>query len=190
MSNTAVETRLRTSGGELNFQQYFVRERWQCSVLDVHFCGASEAKPTPGVLDAIQHSEAVVLAPSNPITSIGPILGVAGIRGALRVTPAPVLAVSPIVAGDAVSGPAARLMLTRGLHPSASGVAEAYRDFLNALILDEQDAHEAETIEQLRIRAVTARTLMKTDADRIALARVVLGAAREGAVKSAGLGGS
>ncbi len=140
MSDAAVETRIRTPHAELNFQEYFVRERWQHAVLEVDFAGISEARPAPGVLDAIQTAETVVLAPSNPVTSIGPILAVAGIRDALRATSAPVLAVSPIIAGAAVSGPAAGLMRAYGLHPSAPGIAEAYRDFLNVLLIDEQDA--------------------------------------------------
>jgi len=188
MSNTAVETRVHTPHGELNFQEYFVRERFQCAVIEVDFCGISEAKPAPGVLDAIQTSEAVLLAPSNPVTSIGPILGVAGIRDALRTTSAPVVAVSPIIGGAAVSGPAADLMRAYSLHPSASGIAEAYRDFLNALVIDEKDAGESTRIERFGIRAVLAQTVMNTDQAKIELARAVVEAARHHAAKSAGIG--
>jgi LPPG:FO 2-phospho-L-lactate transferase len=179
MSDAPVETRVRTPHGELNFQEYFVRERWQCSVMEVNFSGISAAKPAPGVLEAIQKSETVVLAPSNPVTSIGPILGVPGIRDALRTTPAPVVGVSPIIAGRAVSGPAGDLMRAHDLHPSATGIAEAYRDFLDVLIIDQSDAGEAAKIEQFGIRAISARILMKTDEDKIELARAALDAARQ-----------
>ena len=119
-----------------------------------------------------------MLAPSNPVTSIGPILGVPGIRDALRTTPARVLAVSPMIAGRAVSGPAEDLMRAQDLQPSSVGIAEAYRDFLDTLLIDESDAPEASQIEQLGIRPVLAPTLMKTDGDKIDLARATLNAAR------------
>jgi LPPG:FO 2-phospho-L-lactate transferase len=183
MSNSAVETRVHTPQGELKFQEYFVRERWQCAATGVSFCGISDAKAAPGVLDAIQNSEAILLAPSNPVTSIGPILGVAGIREALQTTPAPVIAVSPIIAGAAVSGPAVALMRAHGLQPYARGIAEAYRDFLNVLLIDERDAAEISAIEQFGIRAVAARTLMNTDQDKIQLARIALQNARQHAAK-------
>jgi LPPG:FO 2-phospho-L-lactate transferase len=178
MSDDEIETRVLTPHGELNFQEYFVRERWQCAVLEVSFAGISQAKPAPGVLEAIRDSELVVVAPSNPVTSIGPILALTGIRDALRATSAPVVAVSPIIAGAAVSGPAGDLMRAHELHPSASGIAEAYRDFLDVLVMDEQDADEASKIEAFGVQAFPARTLMKTEADKISLARAVLEAAR------------
>src|SRR6516162_1768891 len=115
MTDAAVETRVMTPSGELSFQEYFVRERWQPEVTGVRFFGSETAHPAAGVLEAIRTADAVLIAPSNPVTSIGPILAVPGIREALRETPARVAAVSPIVAGAAVSGPAGMLMQSQGL---------------------------------------------------------------------------
>src|SRR5579884_591342 len=105
MTDARVETRVRTSAGELHFQEYFVRERHRPEPLAVRFAGVEKSQPAPGVLAAIAAAEAIVIAPSNPITSIGPILAVPGIRAALRRTTAPVAAISPIIDGAAVSGP-------------------------------------------------------------------------------------
>ncbi len=174
MSDERVETRVTTSGGELSFQEYFVRERYRVPVSAVHFAGAERARPAPGVVEAIQEAEAVVLAPSNPVTSIGPILAVPGIREALRLTPAPVLAISPIVGGAAVSGPAVELMRAQGLAPSMAGVAKAYSHFLDVLIADEQDAAAAADVEAMGVRVPCVPTVMKSDADKAALAQAVL----------------
>ena len=179
MSDDRVETRLQTPLGELSFEEYFVRERHQPPVSCVCFVGAEQARPAPGVLEAIARADAILLAPSNPITSIGPILAVPGIRDALRAAAAPVAAVSPIVAGAAVSGPAAALMESQGLPASASGVARAYVDFLDVLILDSRDAAEIEPIEALGIRAHTTNTIMAGLPERAALAEFALEAVRQ-----------
>ncbi len=179
MSDATVATRVRTPHGELSFEEYFVRDRYRSAVIEVHYVGAAEAKPAPGVVEAIQTAEAVLIAPSNPVTSIGPILAVAGIRDALRSTSAPVVAVSPIIAGAAVSGPAGDLMRAQGLHVSASGIAQAYRDFANVLVIDERDRGEVAAIERLGLRAYVTRALMKTDQDKAALAAAALKAAQE-----------
>jgi len=130
MSDARVETRVDTPIGELSFQEYFVQRWYQDPVKSVHFDGAAEAQPAPGVVDAILTASAVIVAPSNPITSIGPILAVPAIRQALRETRATIAAVSPIVANAAVSGPAGVLMNAQGLPVSIAGVAQAYQDFL------------------------------------------------------------
>jgi len=174
MSDERVETRVMTSGGELSFQEYFVRERYRPEVRRVRFLGAEQASPAPGVLEAITGAEAVVLAPSNPITSIGPILAVPGIRKALQETSAPVAAISPIVGGAAVSGPAGALMEAHGLPVSISGVAQAYADFLDLLIVDERDSQAAETLRRPDLQVHCANTIMKTADDKAALAAVVL----------------
>jgi LPPG:FO 2-phospho-L-lactate transferase len=114
MSNSHIETRIDTPAGGLSFQEYFVQRWYQDPVNSVHFAGAGGARPAPGVVDALLSASAVIVAPSNPVTSIGPILAVPGIRDALQQTQAPVLAVSPIIGGTAVSGPAGILML--GMH--------------------------------------------------------------------------
>ena len=174
MSDERVETRVTTPGGELSFQEYFVRERYQPEVRGVRFVGAEQASPAAGVLEAIRGAEAVVVAPSNPITSIGPILAVPGIRQVLQETPAPVAAISPIVGGTAVSGPAGTLMASQGLPVSIAGVAQAYRDFLDLLIVDERDAEAAEALRQSGLQVHCAKTIMKTADDKAALAATVL----------------
>jgi LPPG:FO 2-phospho-L-lactate transferase len=174
MTDDPVETRVQTPAGELSFQEYFVRERYRVAVEGVFFAGAEAARPAPGVLEAITQAECVMIAPSNPVTSIGPILAVPGIREALRETPARVAAVSPIVGGAAVSGPAGELMRTQGLAVSAEGVARAYSDFLDVLIVDERDAAEKAAVEKLGVELRTAHTIMKSDADKAGLAWAAL----------------
>lgn len=177
MSDDRVETRVETASGELSFQEYFVRERYQPRPLAVRFAGADAARPAPGVLEAIREADAVLIAPSNPVTSIGPILAVPGIREALRETEAPVAAVSPIVGGAAVSGPAAALMRTRRWEASARGVVQAYGDFLDVLVMDERDAAARAAIEQQGAQVEVTNTIMRSDEAKVALARFTLEAA-------------
>lgn len=139
MTDAAVETRVLTNAGDLSFQEYFVRERYRPEPLAVRYERAEQAESAPGVLRAIADAEAVIIAPSNPITSIGPILAVPAIREALRRTQAPIAAISPIVGGAAVSGPAAALMRCAGFEASLHGVGMAYSDFLDVLIADNRD---------------------------------------------------
>lgn len=173
MSDDPVRTRVRTAGGELDFQTWFVRRRTRDRVLGVRYAGARRARPAPGVLQAIGRAAAVILCPSNPIISIGPILAVPGIRSALRQTAAPVAAISPIVGGRALKGPAARMMKSMGLGASAAAVAEMYRDFLDVFVLDRVDERLTPGIPG----AVVADTIMTSAASKRALARVVLRAA-------------
>ena len=178
MSNERVSTMLETSKGTLKFQEYFVRERHSVEVNAVRFDGAEHAKPTPGVLEAIEEAEAVVFAPSNPVTSVGPILAVPGIREALRSTSAPIAAVSPIVGGAAVSGPAGQLMQMRGWESSVHGVAQAYEDFLDVLVVDNVDGalstHPSAVSRPARFLA--ANTMMHTLEDKQNLAAFILDA--------------
>ncbi len=174
MSDARVETRIATDHRELSFQEYFVRERYQVPVHAVRFDGAATAKAAPGVVDAILRADAVLIAPSNPITSIGPILAITAIKQALQATAAPVGAVSPIVGGAAVSGPAGELMAVRGLEVSALGTAAAYRDFLDVLILDERDAALVPQAEKLGLAVLCTNTLMRSDQDKGALAQAAL----------------
>lgn len=178
MSDQPVRTRIRGPDGWLDFQEYFVRDKAQVDVLEVRYVGAEDPGPAPGLLDALATAEAVIVCPSNPITSVGPILAVPGIRDALAATPAAVLAVSPIVGGDAVSGPAGRLMTASGLPVSAVGVAQAYRPWLDVLLLDESDRAEASDVERLGVRPVVAPVIMRGREDEVALARRALAAAR------------
>jgi LPPG:FO 2-phospho-L-lactate transferase len=177
MSDQPVATHVQTPAGLLHFEEYFVKRRSADEVQDVTFVGANEARPAPGVLDAIKEAEAVLIAPSNPIVSIGSILSVPGIHDALHETSGMVVAVSPIVGGAPIKGPADKLM--RGLHMdvSAVGVARCYRDFLDVMVIDEQDAHLIQEIEDLGIPAVATNTIMRDNEAKAALARNVLSAA-------------
>lgn len=174
MSDDRVETRVLTADGELNFQEYFVRERFKPEVKSVRFIGAEKAAPAPGLLDAIHDASAVVIAPSNPITSIGPILAVPGIRQALQAANAPVVAVSPIVGGAAVSGPAGNLMRAAGLPVSIEGIADAYSDFLDVLVADTQDS--AARLRKSDAELLFTNSIMRTDDDKQRLAQFILDA--------------
>jgi LPPG:FO 2-phospho-L-lactate transferase len=174
MSDDQLETRVITPSGDLSFQEYFVRESWKPAVLDVKYRGEDNAASAPGVLESIVQSELVFIAPSNPITSIGPILAVRGVRDALRCTTAQVIAITPIVGGEAVSGPAGTMMRMRGFSISAAGVAEAYRDFLDLLIADTQDESIRISIEKTDVAVTFTNTIMNNDADKTALARFAL----------------
>lgn len=176
MSDQPVRTRILGPDGWLAFQEYFVREKAQVDVRAVSYAGAARAHPAPGVVDALLTADAVLVCPSNPITSVGPILAVPGLVEALRATEATVVAVSPIVGGDAVSGPAGRLMASAGLPVSAAGVARAYADWLDVLVFDERDRAMAPEIERTGVRPVAAPTIMSGREAEVALARRVLDA--------------
>jgi LPPG:FO 2-phospho-L-lactate transferase len=176
MSNSRVETRVGTPIGELSFEEYFVQRWYQDPVESVRFAGAADAEPAPGVLEAILSADVVLLAPSNPITSVGPILAVPGVRDALQKTKGRIAAVSPIVGGEAVAGPAGILMTSQGLPVSIAGVAEAYHDFLDVLVVDVRDAQAAEELRQTGVRVHIAKTIMQTSEDKANLASEVLSA--------------
>jgi LPPG:FO 2-phospho-L-lactate transferase len=176
MSNSRVETRVDTPSGELSFEEYLVQRWYQDPVNSVRFAGAADAEPAPGVIDAIVSADTVLLAPSNPVTSIGPILAVPGVREALQRTKARIAAVSPIVAGEAVAGPAGILMSSQGLPVSVAGVAQAYQDFLDLLVVDVRDAQVAEDLRETGLRVHTTHTIMRTPEDKAELARTVLDA--------------
>ena len=176
MSDDPVRTRVRTPDGWLSFQEYFVREKAQVRVLDVEYAGAAASRPAPGVLEAIREADLVVVCPSNPVTSVGPVLAVPGMGQALGAARSRVVAVSPIVGGAAVSGPAGELMRARGLPVSPVGVAAAYAPWLGTLVIDRSDAARVPELERLGVRPVLADILM-TDRDReIALAQLMLAA--------------
>lgn len=177
MSDQPVQTYVRTPAGLLHFEEYFVKRRCSDPVQDVVFVGADAAKPAPGVLDAIKEAEAILIAPSNPVVSIGSILSVPGIHDTLHEASGMVVAISPLVGGMPIKGPADKLM--RGLHMevSAVGVARYYRDFLDVMIIDQQDAHLLDAIEDLGIPALATNTIMRDAASKAALARNALEAA-------------
>jgi LPPG:FO 2-phospho-L-lactate transferase len=175
MSDSRVETRVLTATvGELSFEEYFVQRWYQDPVESVRFAGAADAEPAPGVLEAVEKASLILIAPSNPVTSIGPILAVSGIREALRNAKATVAAVSPIVAGAAVSGPAGILMAAQGLPVSIAGVAQAYGDFLRVLVVDNRDAQNAEDLRKNGLRVHCTNTVMRSSLEKTALARSVL----------------
>jgi LPPG:FO 2-phospho-L-lactate transferase len=185
MSDQRVETRIDTPAGDLSFEEYFVQRWYQDHVNSVRFAGASESEPAPGVLDAIACAEAVLLAPSNPVTSIGPILAVPGIREALCKTSACVVGVSPIIGGAAVSGPAAHLMAAQGLEVSIKGVADAYEGFLDILVADDSDFGYAQALGGTRVQIHCTNILMRTHEDRARIARTALTLASPEVVRSA-----
>jgi LPPG:FO 2-phospho-L-lactate transferase len=175
-TDSRLRTMVRTLGGELAFQDYFVRRRARDAVRGLRFEGARKARPAPGVIEAIARASAIVLCPSNPFISIGPILAVPGVREALRRTSALVAAISPIVGGKALKGPAARMMRSLGQPVSAYGVARLYRDFVNVFVLDRLDARYAPRIEALGMRAVVTNTIMCGRREKRMLAKAVLAA--------------
>jgi LPPG:FO 2-phospho-L-lactate transferase len=174
MSDDPVRTMVETRAGLLEFQDYFVRRRARDAVREVRFHGAERSKPAAGVLDAIMHADAVVFCPSNPIISIGPILAVPGIRQALERRRGPTVAISPIVGGRALKGPAAKMM--RGLKMSASalGVARIYKGLVNVFVLDKEDETQAAKVESLGMRAIVTDTIMSGLSKKKALARAVM----------------
>jgi LPPG:FO 2-phospho-L-lactate transferase len=174
MADEPVPTRLRTSAGELAFQEYFVHRRHGDDVFGVRYDGAEDAHPTPRAREALAAAEAIILCPSNPFVSVGPILAVAGMRDLLRAARAPRVAVSPIVGGQALKGPADRMLATMGHEVSAYGVAAWYGALLDGMVIDQLDAEQAPRIESLGLRTLVTNTVMSSVEDRLRLARDVL----------------
>jgi LPPG:FO 2-phospho-L-lactate transferase len=177
VTDDRLETRLTVEGeGEIGFQEYFVQRRHDVVVTDVRVDGADSAKPGPDVLDAITSAERVIVCPSNPIVSIGPLLAVPGVRDALESRRDDTVAVSPIVAGAALKGPADRLLRELGHESSVVGVARLYAPLAAALVVDEADADLASAVEREGMRCVVAPTVMSSPDAAEALARTVLDA--------------
>lgn len=173
MSDARVATVVETDEGELPFQEYFVRRAWQPVVRRIRFEGIGAARPTFAVMATLRSADAVILCPSNPFVSIGPILALPGVREVLRDAPR-VVAVSPIVGGQALKGPAAKMMAELGQPVSPLSVAQGYGDFLSGFVLDWADQAEAERIAALGIRPLVTDVVMRDRADRARLAREVL----------------
>lgn len=176
VSDDRIRTLVETDAGVLSFQEYFVKRRTEDAVRAIRFDGIERARPAPGVIEAIMDADVVAVAPSNPVVSIGPVIGVAGVREALRATGATVAGVSPIIGGKTIKGPADRMMASLGMTPTAAGVAEAYADFLDVLVIDEEDRDLAGAVEAAGVRAVVAQTIMRGPAEKRALADTVLAA--------------
>ncbi len=176
MTDDSVRTVVHTRTSRLSFQEYLVAKRARPPVTAVTYRGAAAARPAPGVLAAIARADAVIIAPSNPFLSIGPILAVPGIRAALERRRGPVAAVSPLVRGRAVTGPLARLLKRFG-HPASSvGIARCYRPFLDALVIDRVDRADTAALEREGCRAILADTLFTSPARARRVATTLLGA--------------
>jgi LPPG:FO 2-phospho-L-lactate transferase len=177
MSDDPVRTRLTlVDGPEIAFQEYFVRRQHSVAVASVRFDGADTCRAAPGVLDALADGDVIVICPSNPVVSIGPLLAVPGIADALRQRRSRVVAVSPIVAGAALKGPADRLMAELGVAPTVVGVAQMYAEVAGTLVIDDADAALADDVEALGLHCIVAPTVMKSVADAERLSTTVLDA--------------
>jgi LPPG:FO 2-phospho-L-lactate transferase len=174
MTDDKFETRVLVEEGAVHFEEYFVKRGAKDEVLGVEFFGADKANPAAGVLESIRDAELLLVCPSNPIVSIGTILAVNGVRDAVRRTEAKKVAVSPIIAGVPVKGPADKLLRGLGFEVSAHSVAQLYSDFLDTFILDVADSAEKTEIEKLGIEVKVTNTLMGSLEDKIGLARTVL----------------
>jgi LPPG:FO 2-phospho-L-lactate transferase len=174
MTDDKFETWITTEAGSMHFQEYLVKRSTKDIVLGVKFMGAETATPAPGVVPAILSSDLIVISPSNPIVSIGAILSVNGVRAALRQSRARKIAISPIIAGAPIKGPADKLMKGLGLEVSSYSVAYLYKDFIDVFVLDVADEKEQKGIEELGIRVVVTNTVMKDLEDKVELAKIVL----------------
>ena len=169
--STLVDTR---DEGTLAFQEYFVRRRWEPVVTGLRYAGAEAARPTPEVVAALEDASLIVFCPSNPVLSIDPVLAIGDMRARLAAAQARRVAVSPIVRGAAIKGPAAKLMAEMGMEVSPVGVAAHYRGLLDGFVLDAQDAHYERRVQSLGMKTLVTDTVMRTDADRKRLADEIL----------------
>ncbi|MCY4196900.1 MAG: 2-phospho-L-lactate transferase [Rhodobacteraceae bacterium] len=169
-----VQTRVRSKAGWLAFQEYFVRERYEPRVLAINYQGIETAKPTLEAITAISLADLLVIAPSNPVASILPILKVNGITEALQATAAPVVAVSPLIAGKTVKGPAAEMMKALGIRPDVVGVSSIYTDIARYLLIDSQDACHTELIRAAGIEPICCDIFMPDREGKTRLANAIL----------------
>jgi LPPG:FO 2-phospho-L-lactate transferase len=166
MSDQPVRTHIETPSGDLPFQHYLVKHRAEPVVKAIHFAGAERSQPAPGVLSAIAGARGIVICPSNPLISIGPILAVPGIRQALAARREDVVAVCPIVGGKSLKGPSAKMMAELGIEVSAQSIAELYRDIASRIVIDETDAGLRAEIEAAGIGVEVTRTVMDSEEDK------------------------
>lgn len=174
MSDDPIATEILTADGWLGFQDYFVARRHDDDVLDVRFQGIEAATPTSEVLGAIASADIIIFCPSNPIVSIGPILAVPGIRAALGEADAPIVAVSPIIGGRALKGPADRMLAARGVEVSPLGVAEIYRGIIDGIVIDTADAALEAPLAERGLQVHVCQTIMGDASDRGRLAQEIL----------------
>ena len=176
MTDDRFATYVKTVNGTMHFEEYLVKRGAQDKVVGIEYVGVEQAKPALGVIEAIMNSELVIICPSNPIVSVGTILSIAGVREALKKTKAKKVAVSPIVAGAPIKGPADKLLSGLGFEVSAFSLAKLYSDFLDVFVLDNADAAEKSRIEALGLEAKVTNTIMKDNESKIGLAKIVLNA--------------
>jgi LPPG:FO 2-phospho-L-lactate transferase len=174
MTNQDVRTKIVSDGRILNFQEYFIKNQTRNTVTNVIYENADRARPAPGILKAINQADHLIICPSNPILSIGPILSVPKIHHAIKKTKAKVIAISPIIAGKTIKGPADRIMTSMGYEASAEGVAEYYKSIIDEIIIDKLDAHQSNCIERLGIHTIVTNTLMTTLEEAIKLAKIAV----------------
>lgn len=174
MSDQAIPTMIETDEGILNFQEYLVKRRAEPAVRGIRFDGSERAQPAPQVLPAIRDADRVIICPSNPLISIGPILAVPGIREALRARRKDVISVCPIVGGKSLKGPSDKMLAELGHDVSALGVAKLYTDFSGTFVIDSQDEQQAEAIGAVGMRVVILPTVMRTRAQKRKLAKPLL----------------
>ncbi len=174
MTDHLVATKIKTPIGMLEFQEYFVKRKFQDRVEDVTYEGASQATPAPGVVPAIEKTDVVILCPSNPILSIGPILAVPEIRNAISKTHAKIVGISPIVGGKALKGPLDRMMQNLGLEVSPFGVAQLYRGLLRGYVIDDVDKAISSRISSLGMKVLATKTVMDSPEAKIRLAENTL----------------
>jgi LPPG:FO 2-phospho-L-lactate transferase len=174
MSDDRMQTMVETDDGELRFQEYLVKRKAQDPVRGVRYDGAPEARAAPGVLEALGSAEAICIAPSNPIGSIGPILAIPEIREAIAGARVPRIAISPIIGGRSLQPPAGEMMEGLGYRVDVRGVADVYSGLIDTLILDEADAALARTAEETGVTAIVARTLLRGDDARRELGSAAL----------------
>ena len=174
MTDQFVPTMLETDEGRMHLQDYFVRRRCEPALRGIEFTGVDEARPAPGVIEAIEQADGIVITPSNPLISIGPILAVPGVRDALCRRREKVVAVCPLVGGKSLKGPSDRMMAQLGYDVSAAGVARLYRDFCSTMVIDDVDANQSSALKTLDVKPIICPTVMRTLDDKDQLAKVVL----------------
>jgi len=174
MANEPIPTIIQTDGGDLHFQEYLVKRRAEPIVRGIRFEGVEKSQPAPGVLEAIREADRILICPSNPLISIGPILAVPGIREALRARRADVTAICPIVGGKSLKGPSDKMLAQLGHDPSAQAVAKLYADFSATFVIDPADESQANAIQAMSMNVVVVPTVMQTRTDKRKLARALL----------------
>ncbi|WP_047154808.1 2-phospho-L-lactate transferase [Aneurinibacillus tyrosinisolvens] len=174
MANESVTTYIQTPEGRFHFQEYLIKRGMSDQVLKIEFDGIENARPAPGILEAIDKSDVILIAPSNPLVSIHPILSVPGMKEAIRESNAKVVAVSPVVGGNVIKGPGARMLRDLGIEVSPVGVALCYQGLIDGIVIDEQDQEYREHLQQLNLEVLVTDTIMDSDNKKSMLAKQVI----------------